>query len=55
MAALKRSINLTGGDIQQAWQEVRDDASTINWYVFCLRRMNFVTIHRLDYGYVGFY
>jgi uncharacterized protein with HEPN domain len=32
MAALKRTIDLSGEDIQQAWQDVRNDAAEINWY-----------------------
>jgi hypothetical protein len=32
MAALKRTIDLSGEDIQQAWQDVRNDAAETNWY-----------------------
>jgi hypothetical protein len=32
MAALKRTIDLSGADIQQAWQDVRNDAAETNWY-----------------------
>jgi hypothetical protein len=32
MAALKRTVDLTGEDIQQAWQDVRNDATEANWY-----------------------
>ncbi len=33
MAALKRTVDLTGEDIQQAWQDVRNDATEANWYM----------------------
>jgi hypothetical protein len=32
MAALKRTIDLSSEDIQQAWQDVRNDAAETNWY-----------------------
>lgn len=32
MAALKRTVDLSGEDIQQAWKDVRDDAAETNWY-----------------------
>lgn len=32
MAALKRTVDLSGADIQQAWQDVRNDAAETNWY-----------------------
>ncbi|CAF0786936.1 unnamed protein product [Adineta ricciae] len=31
MAALKRTIDLSGEDLQEAWQDVRNDASNTNW------------------------
>jgi hypothetical protein len=36
MAALKRSVDLTSNDIQQAWQDVRDDRANTNWYVMTI-------------------
>jgi hypothetical protein len=32
MAALKRTIDLSGEDIQQAWKDVRNDEADTNWY-----------------------
>ena len=37
MAALKRKIDLSREDIQEAWQEVRNDAANTNWYIFELK------------------
>ncbi|UJR15566.1 hypothetical protein I4U23_002505 [Adineta vaga] len=31
MAALKRSVDLSGEDFQEAWQDVRNDTSNTNW------------------------
>lgn len=31
MAALKRTIDLSSKEIQQAWQDVRNDAAKTNW------------------------
>jgi hypothetical protein len=32
MAGVKRSVDLSKTDIQEAWQEVRNDAADTNWY-----------------------
>jgi hypothetical protein len=32
MSGGKRSVDLSNPDIQEAWQEVRNDASKTNWY-----------------------
>lgn len=36
MAALKRTVDLSGADIQQAWQDVRNDAAETNWYKYII-------------------
>ena len=33
MAGGMRSVDLSNPEIQQAWQEVRNDASDSNWFV----------------------
>ena len=32
MAGAKRSVDLSSADIQQAWQDVRNDGADTNWY-----------------------
>lgn len=32
MAGSKRSVDLSSAEIQDAWQEVRNDANDANWY-----------------------
>jgi hypothetical protein len=41
MAALKRAIDLTGEDLQQAWQDVRNDGADTNWY-----DMSLIILHK---------
>jgi hypothetical protein len=49
MSGGKRSVDLSNADIQEAWQEVRNDKSDTNWYEEFVSYLFSLTF------YLGFY